>query len=148
MLSPAPLRELLSIALFAARGWFIVVLLAGLLLLAASLGMGVAPPPKAVAFAFFLPLLLSALFGTFALGTYRARQESVQANTVLRTHVFRAAVIWNGSMGLVALAVDQTVIYFRLLERAPFEFPHSLGIVLAMAAGVALLAIYPRQGPP
>jgi hypothetical protein len=93
MLSPAPLHELLLIALFAARGWFIVVLLAGLLLLAASLGMGVAPPPKAVAFAFFMPLLLSALFGTFALGTYRARQESVQANTALRKHVFRAAVI-------------------------------------------------------
>jgi hypothetical protein len=147
MLSPAPLRELLLIALFAARGWFIAVFLAGLLLLAAGLGLGVSPLPKAVALAFFLPLLSSALFGTFALGTYRARQESVQANTALRKCVFRAAVIWNCFMGLVALAVDQVVIYFGLLSRAPFEFPHSVGIVLAMSAGVALLAIYPRQGP-
>jgi hypothetical protein len=147
-LSPAPLRELLSVALFAARGWFVAVFLAGLFLLAASAGLGVPPPPKAVALAFFLPLLLSALFGTFALGTYRARQESVQANTTLRKHVFRAAVTWNFLMGLAALAVDQAVIYFSLLSRAPFEFPHSLGIVLAMAAGVALLAIYPGRGPP
>ena len=146
MLSPPPVSELLVVAVFGARGWFITVALVGLVLFGASLSLNAAVEPKAVVFAFFMPLLLSAIMGTVSLGAYRARYESGKAKA-LRTQVFLAAFIWNGILGIAALLVDRVVIHFKLLPRLPFAFPQSLAAVAALAVGFAVLAVYPRKGP-
>jgi hypothetical protein len=145
-LNSPPIFELLLIAAFGARGRFVSVLLVGLVLFGISLAVNSAVEPKTVAFAFFMPLILSAIMGTVSLGTYRARQEAWLPKTP-RGRVFLAAFIWNCSLGFVALVVDQVVLHFKLLQRPPFAFPESLAVVAGLAAGFAVLAVFPRRGP-
>jgi hypothetical protein len=146
MFIPPTLLELLWIAILGARGWFIAVALFGSVLFGLSLGLNAEAEPKAVALAFFLPLLLSAITGTVALGSHRARSEAWKGGS-LRKPVFLAAFTWNAGLGLAALFVDRVVLHFKLLPREPFAFPESILAVAAMAAVLALLAVYPRQGP-
>ena len=146
MFGSPPIVELLSVAAVGARGWFITVALSGVILFAASLGLNAEVEPRAVVFAFFMPLLLSAIMGTVSLGVHRARSESWGGGP-LRKQFFLAAVVWNSILGVAALGVDRVVFYFKLLPRQPFEFPHSVAAIAALAGGLAVLAVYPRQGP-
>ncbi len=146
MFGPPPLVELLHVAILGARGWFVTVTLIGFALLGFGLGLNAEAEPKAVVFAFFMPLLLSALMGTIALGSHRARSEAWGAGN-LRKSVFLAAFVWNAALGLAALVVDRVVVHFKLLPRDPFSFPQSFLAVAALAAALALVALYPRQGP-
>jgi len=140
------ITELLLIAAIGARGWFITLVLVGLALLAASVVLNPTVEPKAVVFAFFMPLIISALMGTVALGAHRARGEVWGAGS-LRKQAFAAAFVWNCILGTAALVLDRVVCHFKLLPRDPFEFPQSMAVVVAMAAMLALMAVYPRQGP-
>jgi hypothetical protein len=146
MFHPPPIIELLFIAAIGARGWFISVALFGLVLLAQSLGVNVEVEPRAVVFAFFMPLIAAAIMGTVALGTYRARSEAWGVSS-MRKQVFLAAFVWNGILGFATLVMDRVVLYFQLLPREPFEFLHAVAVVAAMSAGLALLSVFPRQGP-
>ena len=146
MFSPPSVRELLFVAAVGARGWFITVALVGFTLFAVSISMNAEAEPKAVVFAFFMPLLVSALMGTVALGSHRARGEAWGSGG-MRKAFFMAAFVWNMSLGLAALLVDQVVIHFNLLPRVPFVLPQSIAAVAGMAAVLALFAVYPRQGP-
>ena len=139
------LTDLLRIALLGARGWFTVVALVGLTLFGLSLRLNQQVEPKAVALAFFLPFIISAITGTVALGAHRARSEKWGTGDT-RTRVLLGAFTWNALLGLTAVAVDRLVIHFNLLPRDPFAFPQSVIAVACAAAALALLAIYPRQG--
>jgi hypothetical protein len=138
--------ELLWVAALGARGWFLSVALVGFAMFGLTLGVNGMAEPKAVVFAFFMPLLLSAIMGTVSLGSHRARSEAWAAGS-LRKPILLAAFMWNVVFGFVALIVDRVVIHFRLLSREPFAFPESIAVVAAMAAVLALLALYPRRGP-
>ena len=141
------MRELLWQAYVGARGWLLGCVMLGSAVLGASLALASTPEPRAVALAFFLPLLLAAIFGSTSLSAYRARHEyGSRSGFALR--VFLAAALWNTILAALALVVDRAVVYYGLLMRAPFPFPASLGFAALAAATVALLAVYPRKGPP
>jgi small-conductance mechanosensitive channel len=146
MFRPPPFTELLTIAAIGARGWFVAILLIGLALFAASLNLNTTVEPRAVVFAFFMPLLFSALMGTITLGLHRVRSEA-WGSGIPKRNFFVAAFIWNGVLGVVSLVVDRVVLHFKLLPREPFEFPYSMAVVVIASAGMALLAVLPRRGP-
>ena len=138
--------ELLWQAYVGARGWLLGCAIFGLALLGASSVLLGAPEPRAVALAFFIPLLLAAIMGSTSLSAYRAR-HAYGSRSGFALRVFLAAALWNGLLAAVALAVDRTVVHYGLLMRAPFPFPASLGFAVLSAVAVALFAVYPRKGP-
>jgi hypothetical protein len=146
MWSHPALRELLWQAFVGARGWLLGCAVLGFTLLGGSFALLGSPEPRAVALAFFVPLLLAAIMGSTSLSAYRARHE-YGARPAFAVRVFLAAALWNAFLAALALVLDRAVVHYGLLMRPPFPFPASVGFAAMAAATVALLSVYPRRGP-